>query len=97
MKNPLTHAFAAALYIVVIVFTVDAVVTESREETILVPMVMLSLLVLSVAVMGFLFFAEPLRLFMDNKRREAVVFFGKTLAAFAGCVAIFIIALLYFI
>lgn len=97
MKNPFLNAVLAALYIVIIAlcFNMFSVVLEGTEDTIFAPMTMLSLLVLSVATMGFLFVVEPLRLFLDNKKEEAIKFFLKTLGTFACFVVIFIIALIY--
>jgi hypothetical protein len=95
-KNPFLHALLAALYIVVIVLGIGSFenFTRGREETLLMPMTMISLLVLSVAVMGFLFFSEPLRLFIENDKKGAVTFFGKTVVTFAGFVLVFILILL---
>lgn len=97
MKSPYLYAFGAALYIAVIVFVMDAIEGVIDEAgSIFAPMVVLSLLVLSVATMGFLFFSEPLFLFMANKKQETVTFFLKTLGTFAGCAVFFLLALLYF-
>jgi len=91
MEKPFLHALAAALYIVIIVFVVNAVTSalKSENETIIIPMTMLGLFVLSAAVMGFLFLSEPLILLMANKKREAVVFFVKVVGFFACFVAAF--------
>lgn len=51
---------------------------------------MLCLLVLSVALMAFLFFYEPVLLLLDDKRPEAVRFFLGTVAIFAGLTAVFL-------
>ena len=70
MKKPLLYALVAALYIVNIVLVINLATTYSiPDNTIFIPMVMLSLFVLSAAVMGFLFFYEPLKLVMDNKKK----------------------------
>lgn len=53
------------------------------EQTPAIPIIMLSLLVLSVALMGYLFFYRPLELFMDGRRHEAATFFLKTIGTFA--------------
>lgn len=45
---------------------------------------MLSLLVLSVAVMAYLFLREPVRLYFENKRSEAIAAFLKTTLYFGG-------------
>jgi membrane protease YdiL (CAAX protease family) len=93
MKKPFVHALLAALYIVGIVLTINFVgsALKSQNETLIIPMTMLSLFVLSVAVMGYLFLSEPLRLFLENRKPEAVTFFAKTVAIFAGFVVIFTI------
>jgi hypothetical protein len=66
---------------------------QSQNGTILIPMTMLSLFVLSAAVMGFLFLSEPLYLLMENRKQEAILFFGKTVGIFACFVAVFAISL----
>ncbi|OGI95224.1 hypothetical protein A2917_01060 [Candidatus Nomurabacteria bacterium RIFCSPLOWO2_01_FULL_42_17] len=95
MKNPFLNALAAALYIVVVVFVISSITSDAHEETLLIPITMLSLLVLSVSVMGLLFFYEPARLFLENKNREAILFFVKTVGTFA-CFVIILIALLFY-
>jgi hypothetical protein len=45
---------------------------------------MLSLLVLSVSVMAFLFFYQPVVLLLDGKREEALAFFLRTVGTFAA-------------
>ena len=56
-------------------------------------MTMLSLFVLSAAVMGFLFLSEPLKLLIESRKQEALVFFAKVVGFFACFVAIFAILL----
>jgi hypothetical protein len=51
---------------------------------VLFPMIMLSLLVLSVSVMAFLFFYQPVVLLLDGKRDEALAFFLRTVGTFAA-------------
>lgn len=96
MRKPFTYALAAALYIVIIVLGINSTNYFLPKETIVIPMVMLSLLVLSVAVMGFLFFSEPIYLYMENKKQEAVTFFGKMVGIFTCFVVIFLILLFLF-
>jgi hypothetical protein len=57
---------------------------------------MLSLFVLSAAVMGFLFLSEPLYLLVENKKKEAIIFFAKIVVFFACYVFVFGILLLSF-
>ena len=87
------YAFAAALYIVIIVFAINFVTKILPKETIIIPMVMLGLFVLSAAIMGFLFLYEPLQLYFDNKKQEALLFFGKIVGFFACFVALFLVLL----
>ncbi len=96
MKKPFLHAFGAALYIVTIVFSINRMSRILPEDNILMPMTALSLFVLSAAIMGFLFLSEPFYLFMDNRKKEAVNFFGQTVAIFACFVALFAILIFVF-
>lgn len=94
--NPFLHAVLAGTYIVSIVFAIQTVSSlVPKEDGIFAPMVFLGLLVLSVAVMGFLFGYKPLSLYLDGHRKEALAFFGQTVGAFAIIVAIFIGFLLF--
>jgi hypothetical protein len=67
---------------------------KSQNGTIIIPMTMLSLFVLSAAVMGFLFLSEPLYLLMENRKQEAIVFFAKVVGFFA-CFVVFFTILLF--
>ncbi|MBX4209279.1 hypothetical protein KW799_01075, partial [Candidatus Parcubacteria bacterium] len=63
MKNPFTRAASAALYIACVVLAINRITSfAGQNETLFIPMAMLSLFVLSAAVMGFLFVSEPLLL-----------------------------------
>ncbi len=84
-RNPYINALVAGLYIVFIVLLITYGPTYVRDkpDTILAPMAVLSLLVLSVAFMGYTFFFRPALMYMEGQKREAVELFMKTLAAFA--------------
>lgn len=89
--HPLKNAALAACYIALIVFGIQLIASLGVEENdILIPMIMLSLLVLSVAIMGLLFAYEPLRLYFENQKKEALLFLVKTIGYFACFVAAFI-------
>ena len=96
MKKPFTYALGAALYIVLIVVVINNIMPALPQKSIFIPMVMLGLLVLSVAVMSFLFFSEPIYLYMDNQKKEAKNFFIQTVITFACFVALFVVALFVF-
>lgn len=92
MRKPFLYSLAAALYIVCLVSIMSSVSSfMPKEDNIFMPMVALSLLVLSVLIMGFLFLSEPIKLYLENQRKEALSFFTKTIASFACFVLIFII------
>ncbi len=95
MKKPFLHAFAAALYIVTIVLVINIFSSNQQpDNTIIIPITMLGLLVLSVAVMGFLFLSEPFSLYMEGKKKEAITFFTKVVAIFSCFVIAFAVLLL---
>jgi membrane-bound metal-dependent hydrolase YbcI (DUF457 family) len=58
-------------------------------DTILIPISLLSLLVLSVLVMGSLFLLRPVTFYLDGKKEEALRFLGATILAFAVIVFLF--------
>jgi hypothetical protein len=93
MKKPFIYSLLAALYIAFLVLGINYILPMLPQKSILIPMVMLSLFVLSAAVMGFLFLSEPLKLYMDGAKQEAVSFFTKTVGIFAGFVVIFLVLL----
>jgi len=84
-KNPYLNALCAALYIVFVVLLVTYGPTYVRDkpDTILAPMAVLSLLVCSVAFMGYAFLFQPVLMYMEGHKRAAVELFTKTLASFA--------------
>ncbi len=80
--------------VVSLIFFVPTII-GSQEDNFLMPVGMLSLLVLSVAVMAYLFFYHPVVMLLDGKREEAMRQFLTTLGTFAAVtVIIFIISLL---
>jgi hypothetical protein len=91
--KPWQNAVLAMLYIIGIVLIIQlGSFLIGPEDNILIPVFMLSLLVLSAAVMGFLIFYRPVVLLLDGKRADALSLFWKTLAIFAGLVAAVFIA-----
>lgn len=89
-KTPCTHASFAALYIASLVSGVYVISTFAGDtETLLIPMAVLSLLVVSVALMGYFFISEPLMLAIEGKRQESVGFFFRTIGYFVCYVAFF--------
>lgn len=86
VKNPYLSALLASLYIVLLVSSVyvtSKYESEVRFEIVL-PMIVLSILVMSVATMAYLFFFRPLVLLLENKVKESARHFLITLLSFAG-------------
>lgn len=97
-KNPLVNALAGLLYIagvVSIIFYAPHVVIV--EESIFVPIAMLSLFVFSASTMSYLFLYEPLCLLLDGKRKEAALLFIQTLGVFAASAVVLLLLGVYFL
>jgi hypothetical protein len=83
-KKPLYNALAAFAYIVAVVFIVNwAGNNDILETSLFMPIMMLSLFTLSAAVMAYLFLYQPLMLYLEGKKEDAVNLFIKTLLIFA--------------
>ncbi len=82
--NPLINAALAAAYIfgIAALFRYIAYLGQGVPDSIIDPIGVLSVLVFSVAVMGFLFFYRPVILLLENKRDEAISYFLRTLGLF---------------
>lgn len=96
-KNPFYNASFAIAYIIGIVTLASFAPTlfGSQKDNILMPMGMLALLVLSVAVMAYLFFYQPVIMLLDGERTNAVKLFLQTVGVFAiGTGIIFVITFL---
>lgn len=93
-KNPLANALAATVYITI----VASVMFYGPKQTgpvnsVIVPIAMISLFTLSAAVMGYLFLYQPLQLYLEGKKKNAVNLFLQTVAVFAGVTAVILIVL----
>jgi len=93
-KNPFYNALAAGAYIVIIVnviFFGTRLLPQGANETIFIPMGMLSLFTLSAAVMGYIFLYEPILYLIEGKKREALKLFLKTVGSFGVITAVFLL------
>lgn len=83
-KNPIINAVSASGYIllVTLVLTFGSRVAP-KEDSVLAPVAFISLLTLSVAVMGYLFIYQPAQLYFGGKKKEGVNLFLKTVIIFA--------------
>lgn len=94
-RNPILNALAASGYIILVALTMFYGIEHAApNNSIVVPIVVLSLFSLSAAVMGYIFFYHPILLFLDGKKKAAVDLFLRTVASFA--VITLVIAALFF-
>ena len=86
-KNPLLNALCASLYIVLLVsamFYAPFLAGPDNDKGIIFPITILSLLVFSASLMGYIFLYQPIQLFLEGHKKEAVNLFLLTVASFAG-------------
>ncbi|MDO8561652.1 MAG: hypothetical protein Q7S05_02375 [bacterium] len=87
-KNPYVNALLASGYITLVSSALYwGPQYIGRIDSVFAPIAFLSLFVLSAAVMGFLFFFQPIQMYLEAEKKEAVNLFLKTLAVFAGITA----------
>ncbi len=94
-KNPVVNALSASAYIILVVSVMTAVTQplKNKPDTFFAPITVLFVLTLSVAVMAFMFFYQPLLLFIEGKKKDAVNLFVKTVGIFAVITAVVLILL----
>jgi len=94
-KNPIINALSASAYIILVVSVMTFVTQPLRDkpDTFFAPITMLFVLTLSVAVMAYIFFYQPLLLFIEGKKKEAVNLFVKTVGIFAAITFVVLILL----
>ena len=94
-RNPFINALAATLYISLVASIMFYGINHTGSvNSVVIPIAMISLFTLSAAVMGYLFLYQPLQLYLDGKKKEAVDLFLQTVAVFAGITAL-ILTLLF--
>jgi len=95
--TPLVNVVGIAIYILLVIAIISALQSPNTpDKGILAPLFLLSLFTLSAAVMSFLFFYQPFKLYFDNHRKEALMYFMKTVGYFGLLVLICFFMLLYF-
>ncbi len=94
-KNPFVNAAAASLYITgVALLMFNGERLFGPGKSILIPIAMISLFTLSATAMGYFFLYQPLLLFLDGHKKNAVNLFLQTVGVFAG-ITILIFILLF--
>ncbi len=94
-KNPMINALSASGYIILVATLMNFVsrTQGNKPDTFFAPVVFLSLLTLSVAVMAYVFFYQPLHLFIDGKKKQALNLFVQTVGVFAGITVVVFVLL----
>jgi len=96
-KNPFFNAICASAYIILVVSVMTFITKplQNKPDTFFAPITVLFVLTLSVTIMAFLFFYQPLQYFIEGKKKEALNLFMKTVGFFA-VITIIVLTLLYF-
>lgn len=92
-KNPIFNSLSATAYIVLVALVMQWGSNQVGDEpdTFLAPVVLISVFTLSAAVMGYLFFYQPVMLYLDGKKKAAVTLFLQTLGTFAVTTALLLV------
>ena len=92
-KNPLLNAFLAIGYIALVALLMYLVpLYAPRMGALIAIMSFVSLFVFSAAVMGYLFLSQPLMLYVDGEKKQAVRLFLMTVISFALVVGLFLVS-----
>ncbi len=96
-KNYFLNALLGAAYVVLVAcFMFYAPHVLGPSESVMIPITILSLFVLSVCVMAFLFGYQPLKLYLEGEKKAPLELLVKTVATFAGFTFLLILSLLVF-
>ncbi len=98
LKTALINACATALYVTAVasfLFYAPKFFEPNKNETVLVPILMLSLLVFSAAITGSLIFGKPAIWYFDGKKKEALLLLAYTIGVF-GIITVLAFFGLYF-
>lgn len=89
-KNPIVNALSASIYIILVVAIINVIMKTqgNKPDSAFAPIIFLSLLTLSVAIMGYIFFYQPVVLLIDGKKKEALNLFVQTVAVFGVITAL---------
>ena len=80
LKRAFLNSIGTATYIVLVVlFIFSLQAFQKKPDNIIIPIAMLLLFVCSAAITRFLVFGKPIMLYIDGKKKEAVLLLGYTL------------------
>lgn len=70
--------FLYVIFVVLLLFFLRNFVPQA-EDSLIIPIAMILLLVCSASITGFLVFGKPIMLYLDGKKKEAVLLLGNTI------------------
>ena|SRR3989344_6044072 len=84
-KAALKNAVLTTLYIAAVgcFMYYGASIKIGRSNTILVPITLLMLFVMSASITGYLIFGKPVQVYLDGKKKEAMSLLMQTLVFFS--------------
>lgn len=93
VKQSLLFSSLVVLYIALVATIMSRAeqIVGQGDKTVLAPIIFLLLLVVSVATMGILIFGKPIMLYMDGKKRDAVVMMICTVSCLAVFISLFLV------
>lgn len=96
-KKPYINALLAIIYIALVasIMFYAQDLGAPQEDNVLMPIALISLFTFSAGVMGYLFLSEPVQLYLDGKKKEAVNFFLKTLVTFGVITVLALSAMIF--
>jgi hypothetical protein len=96
VKSALINSLLASLYVTVVATLMYFMGQNhiGNNNTILVPIVMILLFLLSAAITSWLIFGKPAQLFLEGKKKEAISMVGYTIGFLAAITFIDLILLI---
>jgi hypothetical protein len=85
IKHAILNALLTIIYIAIIasfLFYAPKIFAPAKDNTVFIPIVMLSLFVFSAALTGILIFGRPVLWYLDGHKKEAISLLAHTLIIF---------------
>ena len=94
-KNPIINGLIASAYIVLVASVMNfGTKLIPHQNSFMAPIAVISLFTLSAAVMGYIFCYQPVQLYFNGKKKQAVQLFLQTVIIF-GCLTALSLMLLF--
>ena len=94
-KNPIINGLSASAYIIIVASVMNfGTKIIPHPNPFIAPVAIISLFTLSAAVMGYIFCYQPVQLYFDGKKKQAVQLFLRTVIVF-GFLTAFALILLF--